>query len=88
MMTKEQMDSDDMDISKHLETLKTTKEEVKHWLGNSHEDWIEDLMFKLMNNKISIKEIREEAKLMYKDHLLDRKEAIYMSKENKLIINK
>ena len=49
--------------------MKVKREEVKHWLGNSHEDWIEDLIFRLLNNKISVKEIREEAKLMYKDYL-------------------
>jgi len=48
--------------------MKVKKEEVKHWLGNSYEEWIEDLMFRLMNNKVSVKEIREEAKLMYKDY--------------------
>ena len=49
--------------------MKVKREEVKHWLGNSHEEWIEDLMFRLMNNKVSVKEIREEAKLMYKDYI-------------------
>jgi hypothetical protein len=48
--------------------MKTTREEVKHWLGNSYEDWIEDLMFRLMNNKISLEEVRGEIKLMYKDY--------------------
>jgi len=47
--------------------MKIKKEEVKHWLGNSHEDWIEDLLFRLMNNKVSVKDIRDEAKQMYKD---------------------
>ena len=49
--------------------MKVKREEVKHWLGNSHEEWIEDLMFRLMNNLGSVKEIREEAKLMYKDYI-------------------
>jgi len=36
------------------------REEVKHWLGNSYEDWIEDLMFRLLNNKVSVEEIKKE----------------------------
>ena len=48
--------------------MKVKIEEVKHWLGNSYEDWIEDLMFRLTNEKVSIEEIIEEAKQMYKDY--------------------
>ena len=49
--------------------MKIKRKEVKHWLGNSYEDWIEDLMFRLLNNKVSVKEIKEEVKLMYKDYI-------------------
>lgn len=68
--------------------MKVKREEVKHWLGNSYKDWIEDLMFRLMNNKVSIEEIKEEAKLMYKDYnnkkLIneDRKEAYLFAFKN------
>tara|TARA_R110002012_G_scaffold240085_1_gene414217 strand:- start:179 stop:337 length:159 start_codon:yes stop_codon:yes gene_type:complete len=48
---------------------KTTKKEVSYWLGNSYDDWIHDLIYRLMNNKVSVDEIRTEAKLMYKDYL-------------------
>ena len=49
--------------------MKIRRKAVKHWLGNSYEDWIEDLMFRLLNNKVSVKEIKEEVKLMYKDYI-------------------
>ena len=49
---------------------KITLKEVKHWLGNDYSDWIEDLIFRLMNNKVSTNDIKREVKLMYKDYLL------------------
>ena len=49
--------------------MKIKRKEVKLWLGNSDEDWIEDLIFRLLNNKVSVKEIKEEVKLMYKDYI-------------------
>ena len=68
--------------------MEVKRKEVKHWLGNSYKDWIQDLMFRLMNNNVSIEEIREEAKLMYKDYndekLIneDRKEAFEFAFKN------
>ena len=58
----------------NLKNYNMKREEVKHWLGNSYEDWIEDLMFRLLNNKVSVEEIKDEARLMYKDYLKDNKQ--------------
>ena len=44
------------------------KKEVEHWLGNSHEEWIHDLMYRLINKKISTEEIKVEMKQMYQDY--------------------
>tara|TARA_R100001082_G_C4247620_1_gene110082 strand:+ start:353 stop:517 length:165 start_codon:yes stop_codon:yes gene_type:complete len=44
------------------------RKEVKHWLGNSYEDWIHDLIYRLMNEEISTVGIRVEIKQMYKDY--------------------
>jgi len=49
--------------------MKIRRKAVKHWLGNSYEDWIEDLIFRLLNNEVSVKEIKEEVMLMHKDYL-------------------
>ena len=48
--------------------MKTTREEVAHWLGNSYDDWIADLIYRLLNKKVSVNEIRTEAKQMYKEY--------------------
>tara|TARA_R110002073_G_scaffold223995_1_gene384215 strand:- start:290 stop:490 length:201 start_codon:yes stop_codon:yes gene_type:complete len=44
------------------------KKEVEHWLGNSHEEWIHDLIYRLINKKISTEEIKVEMKQMYQDY--------------------
>ena len=49
-----------------------SKKEVKHWLGNDYNDWIEDCIYRLMNNEISTIGIRIEIKQMYKDFLNDK----------------
>ena len=30
-----------------------SRKEVKHWLGNDYKDWIDDCIYRLMNNQIS-----------------------------------
>jgi len=44
-----------------------SRKEVKHWLGNDYKDWIDDCIYRLMNNQISSIGIRVEMKQMYKD---------------------
>jgi len=51
-----------------MDTKIVNKKEVNHWLGNSHEEWIHDLIYRLINKKISTTEIRVEMKQMYKDY--------------------
>ncbi len=51
-----------------MDTKIVNKKEVNHWLGNSHEEWIHDLIYILINKKISTTEIRVEMKQMYKDY--------------------
>ena len=49
------------------------RKEVNHWLGNSYEEWIHDLIYRLINKKVSTTEIRVEMKQMYKDYKEDNK---------------
>jgi hypothetical protein len=48
------------------------KKEVGHWLGNSYEEWIHEFIFKLLNNKFTVSEVRTEVKQMYKDYREDK----------------
>ena len=40
------------------------KKEVEHWLGNSYEEWIHSLIYRLVNKKVSTVDIRVEIKQM------------------------
>ena len=44
------------------------KKEVKHWLGNSYGEWVHDLIYRLVNKKVSVVELTVEIKQMYKDY--------------------
>jgi len=48
------------------------RKEVEHWLGNSYEDWIHDLIYRLINKDISAVGLRVEIKQMYKDYKEDK----------------
>ena len=48
---------------------KISKKAVKHFIGHDPQDWIADCMYKLMNKKISVSDLRKEAKAMYKDYV-------------------
>ena len=54
------------DNMKHKQLV--NKKEVAHWLGHSHEEWIHDLIYRLINKKVSTIDIRVEMKQMYKDY--------------------
>ena len=54
------------DNMKHKQLV--NKKEVAHWLGYSHEEWIHDLIYRLINKKVSTIDIRVEMKQMYKDY--------------------
>ena len=47
------------------------RKEVEHWLGNSYEEWIHDFIYRLVNKKCSVAELRVEMKQMYKDYKED-----------------
>jgi len=44
------------------------RKEVNNWLGNSYEEWIHNLIYRLVNKKVSTTDIRVEMKQMYKDY--------------------
>ena len=48
---------------------KISRKEVNHFIGHDPQDWIADCMYKLMNKKISVSDLRKEAKAMYKDYV-------------------
>tara|TARA_R100000988_G_C4000554_1_gene168781 strand:+ start:1468 stop:1689 length:222 start_codon:yes stop_codon:yes gene_type:complete len=52
---------------------KISKKVVDHFIGDDSQDWINDCMYRLMNNKISVSDLRNEAKYMYKNHRFDGK---------------
>ena len=54
------------------------RKEVKHWLGNSYEEWIHDCLYRLMNEEISTVGIRVEMKQMYKDYKEDKRLLNYL----------
>jgi len=47
---------------------KISKKEVKHFIGHDPQDWIADCMYRLMNKKILVSDLRKEAKAMYKSY--------------------
>ncbi len=47
---------------------KISKQVVKHFIGHDPQDWITDCMYRLMNKKISVSDLRKEAKAMYKSY--------------------
>tara|TARA_R110001583_G_scaffold51445_1_gene160635 strand:+ start:198 stop:428 length:231 start_codon:yes stop_codon:yes gene_type:complete len=57
-----------------------TKKEIGHWLGhnfmngNSEDcvDWLPDLIGRLANKELTVEEIVEEIKGMYKHYMLDK----------------
>ena len=50
------------------------KKEVEHWLGNSYEEWIHDFIYRLVNKRFTLSELRVEIKQMYKDYKEDKYE--------------
>lgn len=48
---------------------KISKKAVKHFIGHEPQEWITDCMYRLMNNKISVSDLRKEAKAMYKGYI-------------------
>ena len=48
--------------------MKISRKEVDHFIGHDPQDWINDCMYRLLNNKISVSDLRDEAKYMYKNH--------------------
>ena len=53
--------------------MKVNKKIVNHWLGNSYNEWIGELILNITNKKITINDIKKEMVLMYKDYLLENK---------------
>ena len=47
---------------------KISREEVDNFIGDDPKDWINDCMYRLLNNKISVSDLRNEVKYMYKNH--------------------
>ena len=47
---------------------KISKKAVDHFIGHDPQDWITDCMYRLMNKKISVSDLRKEAKAMYKSY--------------------
>jgi hypothetical protein len=52
---------------------KISKKAVKHFIGHEPQDWIADCMYRLMNKKISVSDLRKEAKAMYKSYIKGEK---------------
>ena len=48
---------------------KISYKEVEHFIGHDPQDWITDCMYRLMNKKISVSDLRKEAKEMYKSYI-------------------
>jgi hypothetical protein len=53
--------------------MKVNKKVVNHWLGNSYNEWIGELILNITNKKITVNDIKKEMLLMYKDYLLEAK---------------
>ena len=47
---------------------KISKKAVDHFIGHEPQEWINDCMYRLMNNKTSVSDLRKEAKAMYKSY--------------------
>ena len=47
---------------------KISKKVVALWVGYDPHDWFIDCMYRLMNNKVSVSDLRKEAKAMYKSY--------------------
>ena len=60
--------------------MKVTKEMVENWLGHNFmngnssdcQEWLPDLIGRLANKEVTVKEIVEEIQGMYKDYMLDK----------------
>lgn len=62
---------------------KISKKVVDHFIGHDPQDWINDLMYRLMNNKVSVSDLREEAKAMYKGYIAHSKKLKRIEKERR-----
>ena len=51
---------------------KISKKAVDHFIGHEPQEWINDCMYRLMNNKTSVSDLRKEAKAMYKSYTKGR----------------
>ena len=57
-----------------------TPKEIEHWLGHRFmngdssdcQEWLPDLISRLANKKLTVKEIVKEIQGMYKDYMLDK----------------
>ena len=46
---------------------------INHWLGNQYEEWLPNLIYRLLNNEISSVSIKVEVREMWKDYLIENK---------------
>ena len=53
--------------------MKISRKEVDHFIGHDPQDWINDCMYRLMNKKISVSDLRKEAKAMYSSYITHSK---------------
>ena len=57
-----------------------TPQEIEHWLGHRFmngdssdcKEWLPDLIGRLANKEVTVKEIVEEIQGLYKDYMLDK----------------
>ena len=62
---------------------KISKKVVAHWVGYDPHDWFIDCMYRLMNNKVSVSDLRKEAKAMFKSYGYSKRRRQYMyNKDN------
>jgi len=55
-------------------TKKINMKMINHWLGNQHEEWLPNLIYRLLNNEISSVSIKVEIREMWKDYLIENEE--------------